>query len=291
LFNRGLASLDSSSIHASEGALKPPLSRSLDTARLIPISQIDPNPFQPWHGLSEDDETELSASIHLNGIIEPLVVCPQADRYCLIAGYRRLTASRKAGLLEVPCIVRDGSDSDLLKLAILENIQRRGLTPIEEAESYKRLMEVAGIDQKTVAQRLNKPTSTVNDRLALLSLPKDIRELLAKGKISIRAALEVGRIGNAKQRARLAVKAAHLDHEELKALVQRALEVKRRKKYEKRAAHPDFKDYFEGLPVKRLYKDQVTFVYKDEDEFFTTLRKVLERYDFENSGAQLTHVR
>lgn len=173
----------------------------------------------------------------------------------------------------------------MLELTIMENIQRADLTPIEEAESYRRLMDVAGIDQKTVAQRIKKPTSTVNDRLALLSLPKDIQELLTQGNISIRAALEVGRVGNDGRREKLAAKADRLDPEELKARVQRATEKKHRKKYEKHAAHPAFKEIFTGLPVKRVYKDQVTFVFKEEDEFIAALRKIIERYDSENFGA------
>jgi len=99
-------------------------SRPLESAQLVPITLIDPNPFQPRHAIPEYDVAELTASIQASGLIEPLIVCPNSHRYTLIAGYRRLTAARKAALVEVPCIVRKGTDSELLELALLENIQR-----------------------------------------------------------------------------------------------------------------------------------------------------------------------
>gem|GEM_PF-3078082 len=198
--------------------------------------------------------------------------------------YRRLTASRLAGLTEVPCIVREGSDSEMLELALLENIQRADLTYIEEAESYKNLMTLAGIDAQEVASRLNKAPSTVYERLSLLSLPADIQAMMAAKQISIKSALEVGKIGNDKRRIRLASRAERLTLDGLKKTVQSIVERqgKGRKKYEKRAVHPVFKEIFNGLPIKRVYKDQVTFVFKNEDEFIDTLRKIIERYDSEN---------
>ena len=262
--------------------------RPNDAAKHIPIGLIDPNPHQPRHEIAPETLAELTESIQAKGLLEPLVVCLGDGRFVLIAGYRRLTASRLAGLTEAPCIIRDGTDAELLELAILENIQRTDLTPIEEAESYKRLMQVAGIDQKSVAQRVKKAESIISQRLSLLALPKDIFDLLAQGRISIRAALEVGRVSDGKRRERLASKADRLDFEDLQARVQRATEQKRRKKYEKRAAHPAFKDIFAGLPAKRVYKDEVTFVFKDEDEFIAALRKIIKRYDSENWEQEVT---
>jgi len=262
--------------------------RTLESAKLIPVSLLDPNPHQPRHEVAAGDVAELTASIKASGVIEPLVVCPKADRFVLIAGYRRLTASRLAGLTEVPCIVREGSDAEMLELALLENLQRADLTYIEEAESYKNLMTLAGIDAQGVATRLNKAPSTVYERLSLLSLPADIQAMVAARQISIKSALEVGKIGNEKRRERLAMKADRLAPDELRSRVERATLRKPRKKYEKRAAHPSFKDIFTGLPVKRVYKDQVTFVFKDEDEFIAALRKIIERYDSENWGADVS---
>lgn len=259
--------------------------RLLESALIIPIELIDPNPFQPRHDITEADVAELTASIQAKGLIEPLIVAARSNRYTLIAGYRRLTASKIAGISEVPCIIREGSEPELLELALLENIQRADLTPIEEAESYKKLMEVAKIDQEAVARKMNKSTGTVSTRLSLLALPKDIKEMLNSGNISIRAALEVGRIGNDSLRTKIAAKADFLKFNELKSRVQKANENKPRKKHEKRVAHPSFKDIFEGLPVKRVYKDQVTFVFQEEEEFISALRKIIERYDLENRVA------
>ncbi len=261
-----------------------PSSRPLDSAKHIPVSLIAPNPHQPRHDLTSDDIAELTASIQANGIIEPLVVCPKGERFVLIAGYRRLTAARKAGLTEVPCIVREGSDSELLELALLENIQRADLTYIEEAESYKRLMKVAGIGQQAVASKMNKSPATVSERLALLSLPADIQERVAQRKLSIKAALEVGKVRDEKRRARLALRADRLTLDDLKETVRLILEKQKlgRKKYERRAPHPTFKEIFAGLPVKRVYKDQVTFVFKEEAQFIAALRTIIERYESEN---------
>jgi len=270
---------------ASAGGKSSKLSaRSLDSAKLIPVSLLDPNPHQPRRKVTTDDVVELASSIKANGVIEPLVVCPKDERYQLIAGYRRLIASKQAGLKEVPCIVREGSETELLELALLENIQRTDLTYIEEAESYKRLMDVAGIDQKAVAERMKKSQSTVSERLALLSLPKDTQTLVGQGRLSIKAALEIGKIANDKRRARFVARADRMTLDELKKTVQQAIEKQKkgRKRYEKRKAHPLFNELFAGLPVKRVYKDQVTFVFKEEEEFINALRKIIERYDSEN---------
>ena len=268
----------------STGTAQLPSISPLETAKLIPLSLIDPNPFQPRHDLKPEEVAELADSIKANGLLEPLIVCSKEDRFCLIAGYRRITASRLAGLTTLPCIVREGSDAELIELALLENIQRADLTYIEEAESYKRLMEVTGIDAQTVAKRMKKAVSTVYDRLSLLSLPTDIQTLVATRGITIKAALEVGKVGDMKRRSRLAAKAEHLKLEDLSSTVTKILEKQKvgRKKYEKRAAHPQFKEIFEGLPVKRVYKDQVTFVFSDESEFINALKKIIERYESEN---------
>lgn len=253
-------------------------------ARLIPVDLIDPNPHQPRHALQDDDVRELAASIAARGILQPLLVCPHQDRYHLIAGYRRLTASKFAGLVEVPCAVRSGSSNELLEYAILENIQRQDLTYIEEAESYRRLMEMTGIDQQTVAKRLNKSEGLVSKRLALLELPPDVQQAVSEGRLSIKAALEVGRIRDAKRRAKLALRADRLSFEELQKLIGKILDKQKagRKPYEHRAPRPTFKHIFEGLPVQRVYKDRVTFVFKSEFEFIDALKAVIKRYEFEN---------
>ncbi len=268
----------------SSAPIVTPTSRPMDSAKHIPVSLIDPNPHQPRHELSTDDISELSASIKANGMIEPLVVCPKGDRFTLIAGFRRLTAAKKAGLTEAPCIVREGTESEMLELALLENIQRADLTYIEEAESYKRLMDVAKIDQQAVAKKMNKSAATVSERLGLLSLPKDLQDQVAARSLSIKAALEVGKVQNDKRRATLASKADRLTLDALKDTVKKIIEKQKlgRKKHEKRVAHPMFKEIFDGLPVKRVYKDQVTFVFKDEAQFIAALKKIIERYESEN---------
>jgi len=146
------------------------------------------------------------------------------------------------------------------------------------------LMDLTGIDAIAVANKMNKAVSTIYDRLSLLGLPTDIKELVSNRAITIKAALEVSKIGDEKRRNRLATKAEHLRFDELKSTITKMLEKQRkgRKKHEKRAASPLFKNIFKDLPLKRVYKDQVTFIFADKSQFITALKKVIQRYESEN---------
>jgi ParB family chromosome partitioning protein len=151
----------------------------------IPLSAIAPNPRQP-RGVFDEDELEgLATSIRDLGLLQPLVVRRTAeDRYELIAGERRLRASRIAGLTTVPAIIRDTDDTDLLKEALVENIHRVQLNPLEEAAAYQQLLEDFGVTQEELANRLGKSRPTISNGLRLLTLPPAVQRKVAAGVLS-----------------------------------------------------------------------------------------------------------
>jgi len=167
------------------GALIPEVKRAETPAtNEIDIARIDPNPSQPRMVFDEARLEELAVSIRENGVITPVLVRPHGDRFQLIAGERRLSAAQRAGLLKIPALVREIPDDQLLELALVENIQREQLNPIEEAQAYQKLMEETGQTQEQIAERLGKDRSTVANFIRLLKLPPAISRLVSEGKLS-----------------------------------------------------------------------------------------------------------
>lgn len=151
----------------------------------LDIDLIAPNPEQPRTNFEPEKLRELSDSIREHGIIQPLVVSRDKDGgYRLIAGERRLQAARLAGLETVPVVIREAADHELLELALIENIQRADLNPVEEAMAYRRLVEEYGLTQEEVARRVGKNRATVANALRLLQLESEIRRSLVAGEIS-----------------------------------------------------------------------------------------------------------
>ncbi|MDD6882652.1 MAG: ParB/RepB/Spo0J family partition protein [Eubacteriales bacterium] len=150
----------------------------------IPIEQIDPNREQPRKRFDEAALNELAQSIQAVGVLQPIIVARQGDRYQIIAGERRYRASRLAGLHEIPAIVRDWDEQTRLEAALIENLQRDDLNPVEEAMGVKSLMEQAGLTQDKAAQRLGKSRPAVANLLRLLTLPASVLELISEGKLS-----------------------------------------------------------------------------------------------------------
>ena len=150
----------------------------------LPIDSIDTNPRQPRTIFDESDLQDLSESIQIHGIIQPLIVSPGPDgRYILIAGERRLLAARRAGLETVPAISREASDQELLELALIENIQRTDLSPLESAEAFKHLAVSFSLSQQEIAERVGKSRVAVANTMRLLKLAKATRQTLAAGQI------------------------------------------------------------------------------------------------------------
>ena len=149
------------------------------------INDIEPKRDQPRKTFDEAALSELADSIALHGVIQPLLVRPISDGgYQLIAGERRWRASRLAGLTEVPVVIREMTDSEAMELALIENLQREDLNPIEEAEGYKLLMDTYSLTQEQAAERVGKSRPAVANAMRLLSLPKEVLDLIKEGRIS-----------------------------------------------------------------------------------------------------------
>jgi ParB family chromosome partitioning protein len=149
------------------------------------IDAIRPNPYQPRRAFPQQDLENLASSITEKGVLQPLVVRAGATGYELIVGERRWRASRMAGLKQVPVIVKDVTPAEMLELALIENIQREDLNPLEKADAYHRLMEEFNLTQESVAKRVGQDRSTVANFLRLRGLPKEIRDDIAGNKLSM----------------------------------------------------------------------------------------------------------
>lgn len=150
----------------------------------LPIHSIHPNPFQPRQQFDDEELRALAESIKVHGLLQPVLVRPREDGYELVAGERRWRAAQLAGLTEIPAIVRHCSDDELLALALIENLQREDLNPLDEAHAYKVLMEKFGLTQEAIAERIGKSRATIANTLRLLALPDPIKQALRNGKIS-----------------------------------------------------------------------------------------------------------
>ena len=156
----------------------------VDAVRMLPIGQIDPNRDQPRRSFDEAALKELATSIRAVGVLQPIIVAPDGERYTIIAGERRYRASRLAELSEIPAIVRDWDSQKRLEAVLVENLQRDDLNPVEEAMGVRRLMEEAGLTQEKAAERLGKSRPAVANLLRLLTLPEIVRQMMVEGKLS-----------------------------------------------------------------------------------------------------------
>lgn len=150
----------------------------------IDIDLIQPNPEQPRTRFTESALDELAQSIGANGVVQPIVVRRRGERYEIVAGERRWRAAQRAGLRKIPAAVRDVSDDKLLELALIENIQRQELNPIEEAGAYRKLIDTLGFTQEALAASVGKDRTLIATSLRLLKLPTDIQTLIEEGKLS-----------------------------------------------------------------------------------------------------------
>lgn len=151
----------------------------------IPIEQVRPNPFQPRQQFSEESLRELADSIRELGVIQPIIVRQEsAETYVLVAGERRLRAAQMAGLSVIPAIVRSPSEQQMLEIALVENVQREDINPVDAALAYKRLMDEFGLSMEQVAQRVGKSLPAISNTIRLLQLPDYILETLRNGALS-----------------------------------------------------------------------------------------------------------
>ena len=150
----------------------------------IDIDLIEPNPEQPRTRFAEASLEELAQSIRVNGVVQPIVLRQVGGRYQIVAGERRWRASQRAGLRKIPAVVKEVSDEKLLELALVENIQRQELNPIEEAKAYRKLIDTIGLTQEEVAERIGKERTVVTTSMRLLRLPGEIQRVIEEGGLS-----------------------------------------------------------------------------------------------------------
>ncbi len=153
--------------------------------QMIALAKIFPSPLQPRHEFRPNQLTELVESIRERGIIQPLIVRQAGDRFELIAGERRWRASQEVGLQEAPAIIREASDQEVLELALIENLQREDLNPIEEASAYSRLSREFGLTQEDISRRVGKSRASVANAMRLLDLHPDVQVMVRQGQISV----------------------------------------------------------------------------------------------------------
>jgi len=159
--------------------------RSDDTVQELPISDIRANPYQPRQTFDDAALQDLASSIKETGVFQPIIVRKSVNGYELIAGERRTRASKLAGKTTIPAIVREFDESAMMEVAVLENLQRENLTPIEEAQAYDMLIKKLNLTQAQVSQRLGKSRPYIANYLRLLSLPSQVKQMLTDGKLSM----------------------------------------------------------------------------------------------------------
>jgi ParB family transcriptional regulator, chromosome partitioning protein len=177
-------------------------------AQLLPVEDIGPNPFQPRTRFDDSALQELSASIKASGVLQPVLVRRQADGYQLVAGERRLRAAQLAGLDRIPAVIKQVDDRQMMELALIENIQREDLNPIDEAKAYKALVATVGLTHEQLSERIGKQRSSISNSLRLLSLPVEVQDMVSRGTLSAghaRALLGLGSAGDQLAAARYVV--------------------------------------------------------------------------------------
>lgn len=169
------------------GALLPPPVEGDggDRLRDLPVESLVPNPHQPRKKFAAETLEELTASIRASGVLQPIVVRPRGEHYEILVGERRWRAARQAGLARIPAIVREASDAEALELALVENVLREDLNPLEEAQAYQRLLGEFGWTQEDLGRRIGKDRSSVANALRLLRLPDIIQEDLRQGRLTM----------------------------------------------------------------------------------------------------------
>lgn len=230
----------------------------------LPIDAITPNPHQPRQLFDEASLDELAASIRHHGVLQPVLVTKQQNTYVLIAGERRWRAARRAGLKSVPAIVRNVTEREALEFALVENLQREDLNPMDEARAYQILLDEFGLSQEEIAERVDKSRPAVANALRLLNLPPDIQADVESGRLSAghaRALLALPS-ADAQRRWRDVVLERGLSVRELEQAIQRELErkpqVKPRRKLTASAEQPNLLELRERFEEALACKVQIS---------------------------------
>ena len=192
----------------------------------VPVDSVSPNPRQPRSVFDDEALDTLAASISEVGVLQPIVVRRAGNGYELIAGERRLRAAKKAGLETIPVVVRESDDAESLREALIENIHREDLNPVELAEAFRELLDELGLKQETLAERLGMSRSHIANTIRLLQLPADVQRLLAEGKMQAGHGRALLSLGDAEAQSTLAVRISgeDLSVREVEELVRNYLE-------------------------------------------------------------------
>lgn len=217
----------------------------------LKVNEIEINKNQPRKQFNEESLDELAESIKLHGVIEPLVVTKRDNYYLLVSGERRWRASMKAGIKEVPVVIKDYTDQEVLEIGLIENIQRENLNPIEEAQAYRQLIEEFKLKQDDVAQRVSKSRSTITNIMRLLKLSDDVQKMVIEEKLS-----------NGHARALLAIENHDIQYETACKIVNENLSVRETEKLVKNVLSNKEKQ------KKEKNEPDLTFLYKDIEEKF-----------------------
>ncbi|HHW98366.1 MAG TPA: ParB/RepB/Spo0J family partition protein [Firmicutes bacterium] len=205
-----------------------PVGEEAKSTATVPLRLIDPNPYQPRRQFDQETLEELAQSIKLHGILQPIIVRQKGRRYQLLAGERRCRAAELAGLVEIPALVKELSDREMMELSIVENLQREDLNPLDEALGYDQLVKQLGLTQEEVAQRVGRSRPHVANMLRLLQLPQSLQELVSRETISA---------GHA--RALLAISDPALQHRLTEIVVKQGLNVRQTEELVKRHSGRD----------------------------------------------------
>lgn len=246
------------------------------------LDEIQLNPYQPRSVFDEEKIEGLASSIREKGVIQPLLVRKLKSGYQLIAGERRLRAAKSAGLRDVPIVIRETSEAELLEFSLIENLQREDLNPIEEAEAYKRLMKDFDYTQQRLAQVLGKNRATIANQLRLLKLPDMVKKSLAQGEITMghaRGLLGLNEVQKQREAFRIVVRKG-LSVRETEKLAKKMGQEKKKKMLEKRLVHLEYirNDLRQWLGtqvriVKRGRKGRIIIEFYSSEE----LERIIER--------------
>jgi ParB family chromosome partitioning protein len=220
VLGKGLSALLPGRSPSSTGAAPAP--EKVSTPHTLPLSSIHANPMQPRTVFQADRLDELAASIRANGIIQPIVVRQYQDGYQIVAGERRWRAAKLAGINEVPVVVQDVADPRMLELALIENIQREDLNPIETAHAYERLSRELGLSHEEIGRRTGKDRTSITNIVRLLKLPKEVQLLVAEHRLTMGHARAILGLPDATTQIQIAEKAAaqNLSVRQVETLVQ-----------------------------------------------------------------------
>lgn len=208
---------------------------------ILPIEDVHPNKGQPRKTFKTEELAELTDSVRQHGVLQPLLVRKKGTGYEIVAGERRYQAAKAAGLTEVPVIVRDISDEDVFELALIENLQRSDLTPLEEARGYRQLLDEKGLTQEELAKVLSKSRSTITNTLRLLDLPAEVQELVEDGRLTAGHARAILAVPGEENRIALAEKVVkeHLSVRQTESLAP-LFSVSQTEEPRRRAAQPQY---------------------------------------------------